>query len=166
MWVEGRWSSLTFELHLISFCNVGNVLAFAQFVSISASFRSINPVPGVPCSGFSSCTLPVMPAASSKPVDSCKFCRKQFGVDPNPTVKNPGPNDVLTRRAPGSKECKTCFGFLRNGESRFSQLTRTALLEALKDSAEQSNYDSALNHWCEARQDGKRRRGGLWLWSG
>ncbi|CAL1150424.1 unnamed protein product, partial [Cladocopium goreaui] len=95
----------------------------------------------------------------SKPAESCKFCHKQFGVDRNPTIKNPGASDLLARRAPGSKECKVCFGFLRSGDSRFSQLTRTALADALKDPAEQSSFDSELNRWCEARRDGKRRRG-------
>ena len=121
------------------------------------------PFPGFPCS-LSSCTLPVMPAALSKQaVEKCKLCRKTFGVDPNPTAKNPGPSDLLARRAPGSKECKACFGFLRQGDSRFSQLTRSALELALRDPAEQSAYESEFKRWCQTRQDGKRRRGGLWL---
>ena len=138
-------------------------LPLPSFFLFQRVFAVSIPFPGVPCSGFSSCTLPVMPAAMSKPAESCKFCHKQFGVDRNPTIKNPGASDLLARRAPGSKEFKVCFGFLRSGDSRFSQLTRTALADALKDPAEQSSFDSELNRWCEARRDGKRRRGGLWL---
>ena len=90
----------------------------------------------------------------------CKLCRKGFGKDVNPLVKNPSRQDLLERRTPGSKECKACFSFLRS-DTHFGNMTRAKLIETLQDPVEQQKYDEEFACWCDSRREGKRRRGGL-----
>ena len=101
----------------------------------------------------------------SRDDSSCKLCRRIFGKDVNPLIKNTDSQDVLQRRAPGSRECKACFSFLRFSKSAFGEMTRAKLIETLQDPVEQQKYDEAFISWCDSRKEGKRRRG-VWASNG
>ena len=99
------------------------------------------------------------PSAKSQDSDKCKFCKLTIGTSLNPVIKNPSKSDTLKRRAPGSKECSACFGFLKT-DTDFGGMTKPALEKHLSDPENQEAYDSAFSDWCKGRRDGKRIRRG------
>ena len=86
----------------------------------------------------------------------CKFCKMVFDEDPNPCVKDPGPDDVVRRRCGGSKDCKHCYGFIRFEED-YAEMSASALAEHLENPKNQEKYDKRLETWCKTRREGGRR---------
>ena len=91
-------------------------------------------------------------AASAK----CKYCKMTFDEDPNPCSKDPGPDDVVRRRCANSKDCKHCYGFIRNHEE-YAEMSATAIVEHLENPQNQEKYDQMLDEWCKTRREGGRR---------
>lgn len=87
---------------------------------------------------------------------ACKFCRKRFGVDPNPTVLNQ-PDDLLKRRCPMSKDCKVCHGFIKN-HPVYSEMSSSALETHLQDPQNFEKFIREHEEWCEQRRNGSKRR--------
>ena len=94
-----------------------------------------------------------MPSSDTK---RCKFCKKLFDKDTNPTVKNPTADDLVRRRAPQSRDCKCCHYFVRNDEN-YAEMPVNDLEKHLSIESNQAEFDRRYDEWCSARRDGKRR---------
>ena len=93
---------------------------------------------------------------SGTPSIKCKLCKKAFDQDPNPLVKNPGPNDLDRRRCAGSKDCKACPCFVKNHPT-YKEMTPAALEEWLQKPENQQEYDRDFDDYAEQRRNGKRK---------
>ncbi|CAE7246397.1 unnamed protein product [Symbiodinium sp. CCMP2456] len=86
----------------------------------------------------------------------CVRCKRMCGEAPNPTVQNPGPQDVLKRR--GKRNfCQSCYQYCAS-HSPYCDLDSKGIISKIEE--DQDAYDADLTEWESNRRQGKRSRAG------
>jgi hypothetical protein len=94
-------------------------------------------------------------ACSSSADSTCKWCKRDRFLTPNPLVSDPQPGDMLPWRRKQGRECSVCPAAI-TADEELSAMTRDALMASLADEAEFGKYKVKIEKYEELRRNGKR----------